>query len=107
MGIISWRSVAEPRLMLAWACSVAARGTSPRTIKAGTIDRFEFMTQPAVDVAKFIDSSDAQSGLELLSIKEGRNGHRVVFSPDGHKLANRVGGAIKNYETTPLPEKVF
>jgi WD40 repeat protein len=52
---------------------------------------------PAVKVC------DAQTGQELLTFKA--QGHRVVFSPDGHHLAIAKWATVKIWDATPLPEK--
>jgi len=48
---------------------------------------------------------DAQTGQELLTLNGATWGHRIAFSPDGHRLASYAGGAVRIYDATPLPEK--
>jgi WD40 repeat protein len=46
---------------------------------------------------------DAQTGQELFTLK---GSIRVVFSPDGHRLASvAMGGTVRIWDATPLPEK--
>jgi hypothetical protein len=48
---------------------------------------------------------DADSGLELLTIKGGGYRHSVAFSPDGNWLVSCARGALRIYNATPLAEK--
>ena len=48
---------------------------------------------------------DAQTGQELITLKGGGFGHRVIFSPDSCRLASIYDGVVRLYDATPLPEK--
>jgi WD40 repeat protein len=49
---------------------------------------------------------DAQTGKELLSLKDAAVARSVAFSPDGNRLAaGAADGTVKIWDATPLPEK--
>jgi WD40 repeat protein len=48
---------------------------------------------------------DAQTGLELLTLKGGGIGGSVAFSPDGHRLVSSARSTVTIYDATPLPEE--